>query len=85
MQEANPSIRTDKNILGYERPLDHALMMEYIDEFSRRYLSLGVTSLGTSIMGRSIPVLTLGEGKRAVLYVGTHHAMEWITSVLLLR
>ena len=78
-------IRTDKNILGYEHPLDHALMMEYIDEFSRRYSSLGITSLGESIMGRSIPVLTLGEGKRAVLYVGAHHAMEWITSVLLLR
>lgn len=86
MQEANSSrIRTDKNIPGYDHPLDHALMMEYIDEFSRRYSALGVTSLGTSIMGRSIPVLTLGEGKRAVLYVGTHHAMEWITSVLLLR
>ena len=30
-------------------------------------------------------MLTLGEGKRAVLYVGAHHAMELITSVLLLR
>jgi g-D-glutamyl-meso-diaminopimelate peptidase len=30
-------------------------------------------------------MVTLGEGKKTFIYVGTHHAMEWITSVLLLR
>ena len=85
METERGRIRTDKNILTYEHPMDHSLMMEYIEEFRKRYSALGITTLGESIMGRRIPVLTFGEGKRAVLYIGTHHAMEWITSVLLLR
>ncbi|MBO7249917.1 MAG: peptidase M14 [Clostridia bacterium] len=75
----------DKNIMTYDRALDHALMMEYINELSERYPFLGVTSLGTSIFERSIPVLSIGEGERALLYVGAHHGMEWISSILLLR
>ena len=75
----------DKNIMTYDRPLDHALMMEYINELSERYPFLGITSLGVSIFDRSIPVLSVGEGERALLYVGAHHGMEWISSVLLLR
>ena len=46
---------------------------------------MAVSSIGESIFGKSIPIITLGEGKKAVLYVGAHHGMEWITSVLLLR
>ena len=78
-------IQKNKSILDYKRPLDHSVMMEYINEFSQRYPFMAVSSIGESILGRSRPIITLGEGKKAVLYVGAHHGMEWITSVLLLR
>ncbi len=74
-----------KAMPDYKCPMDYALMMEYIDEFSKRYSFMSVTSLGESIMGRSIPIITLGEGSKSLLYVGAHHGMEWITTVLLLR
>ncbi len=78
-------MNTQKNILELKTPLDHAHMMRYITVLSERYTFLSVTALGESILGRSIPIITLGEGKKALVYVGAHHGMEWITSVILLR
>ena len=78
-------INWEKGILEYKKSLDYDLMMNYVDHFSERYSFMSITSLGQSLMGRSIPMITLGEGEKSVLYVGTHHGMEWITSVILLR
>ena len=39
--------------------------------------------LTQSILGREIPLITLGKGKKAVVYVGAHHGMEWITAAVL--
>ena len=75
----------EPRILNYRTPLDHRELTRVTDLFAGRYPFLSVTSLGTSILGRSIPVLILGQGPRKVLYVGAHHGMEWLTSVLLLR
>lgn len=76
---------TSKSILDYPLPLTWERMMAYLNCFSERYPFLSYGTLGESVLGRSIPVITLGEGKKTFVYVGTHHAMEWITSVLLLR
>lgn len=78
-------ISFERRILDYTAPLDYTVMMQYINEFSERYPFISISSIGESIMGRSIPVMTLGTGERSVLYVGTHHGMEWMTSILLLR
>ena len=40
--------------------------------------------LARSILGREIPMLTLGHGKRAVVYVGGVCGTEWILSEVLL-
>lgn len=48
------------------------------------YPELASRTLGKSILGRRIPLLLLGRGKRKLLYVATHHATEWLTSRLLL-
>ena len=64
---------------------DHAGMLEYIDWLCERYAFLAYNYLGNSILGRGIPLLSIGQGKRAFLYVGAHHGMEWMTSLILLR
>ena len=46
---------------------------------------LRVGTLGNSVLGRPIPLLSIGTGERKCLYVATHHAMEWITTLLLMR
>lgn len=78
-------INEQKGILDYKRSLDFGLMMKYIEVFSRRYPFLGVTSVGRSVMGKEIPMITLGKGERAVVYVGAPCGNEWLTSIILLR
>lgn len=81
------SINTDRTMLDYNEPLDRIRMMEYLEIFAQRYDFFNVSYLGTSLLGKGIPMIKLGDenAERAVLYVGAHHGMEWITSVVLLR
>lgn len=41
--------------------------------------------IGRSVLGRSLFCYSIGRGRPAVLYVGAHHALEYITSMLLVR
>lgn len=62
---------------------DYTYVMRAVEELSRsEFVQRDV--LTHSILGREIPVLTLGRGKRGVLYVGAHHGMEWLTAGVLL-
>jgi len=50
-----------------------------------RYPFIGVGETGRSVMGRPIWSMSLGSGENRVLYNASHHANEWICSLLLLR
>ena len=78
----NPNQTSD---LFSPRDFDHATLMECVHALCEKYPDLQFQYLGNSILGRGIPLLTVGQGKRAFLYVGAHHGMEWITSLLLMR
>lgn len=75
----------------WQRFFDHPYVTDYqalcdrIDRLAKQFPTVRTTTLGKSILGRDIHLLTLGTGTRKCLYVATHHAMEWITSWLLLR
>lgn len=75
----------ERRILNFSKDIDHADMMEVLEIFSERYEELAVTSLGKSILGREIPMLQLGRGRRKAIYIGAHHGMEGMTTALLLR
>ena len=83
--DSNYGINENKKVMDYNRAIDYDVMMRYIDIFVKRYPFICVNYIGSSLMGRSIPVICLGEGKKGILYVGAHHGMEWITSAILLR
>lgn len=65
--------------------MSYGKMTEYIDIFSKKYKNFHVTYLGKSMLGKNIPLITLGKGKKTALYIGAHHGMEWITTSLLLK
>lgn len=69
----------------HSAPMDYEQLESRLSVLSKTFSCLSVGSLGHSILGRSIPLLTVGHGKKSILYVGAHHGMEWITSVLLCR
>lgn len=79
------SKETKSAILPYDAPLTHRRMLDYINIFVERYKCFHVSFLGNSLMNKSIPMITLGKGKKRVLYIGAHHGMEWITTALLLK
>lgn len=87
MEHYNAIFDTDNPILDYTLPLEHALMMRYVRFFAEKYSFISLNYIGTSILGKEIPLLSIGNGSadKQILYVGAHHGMEWITSVLLLR
>ena len=67
-------------------PFDHAALTKALDKiFTDAPTTMSLGSLGDSILGHGIPLLRIGHGPRHLLYVGAHHGMEWITSVLLCR
>ena len=77
---------SNKNsVLSYHEPFDHRHLMDTLNHLTMRFPETGIGYLGESILGRGIPLITLGHGKKELLYVGAHHGMEWITSILLCR
>lgn len=68
--------------------IDYACLIGMLHALTEKYPFITVSYMGTSLLGRGIPMITLGGERyraRSVLYVGAHHAAEHITGALLLR
>ncbi|CAB1239541.1 M14 family metallopeptidase [Clostridium sp. MT-14] len=50
-----------------------------------RYPFITVGSAGESVLGRQLHYVRLGVGGNQVSYNGSHHALEWITTPLLMK
>ena len=64
---------------------DHNNLEKLLMEYKNQYEFLDVGTLGNSILGKNISRITIGKGKKSVIYIGAHHGMEWITSALLMQ
>ncbi len=88
LNETNESIVDfERALLDFVRPPDSEILMKYLEVFADRYNFLSLEYLGTSILGKRIPIVKLGDDRaeRQIMYIGAHHGMEWITSIILLR
>ncbi len=72
-------------IVDVKTALDSQNLWLMCHKLARRYPSLRLQSLGKSHSGTDIPHFSMGEGSASTLIVGTHHALEWITGLLLLQ
>ena len=65
---------------------DRVLDYEYTKRLCAQFVGLGASCrvIGQSVRGRDLPVLTLGNGKRKVLYLCSTHATETVAGNVLL-
>lgn len=61
------------------------IMYSNINSLLKRYPFLRVENIGKSVSGKDIPCVIMGSGAKKVCYNASHHANEWITSVLLMK
>lgn len=82
------------NHIDASRPLldmkvypDYETVREIINVFSNRYEMLAVTSIGETALGKSLYMIDIGssEAESDVLYVASHSATDYITTLVLLR
>ncbi|MCL2217077.1 MAG: M14 family metallocarboxypeptidase [Defluviitaleaceae bacterium] len=67
------------------KPLTSAGLAEAISNLIKTYPFIDLTIFGTSRLGRPLYALTIGHGPREIMINATHHANEWITSLILMR
>lgn len=63
----------------------YEIMRRDIQGLKARYPFIEVGSAGTSVLGRNLYYIKLGNGPNQVFYNGAHHALEWITTPLLMK
>ena len=72
----------------YEIP-KKADITDYIDDslknISQKYKNTKLFSFGKSVLKRDLLCLKAGKGKKSIILVGAHHAMEYMTSFVLLE
>lgn len=61
------------------------IMEKDIQGLRVRYPFIEVGVAGKSVLGRNLYYLKLGSGPNEVFYNAAHHALEWITSPLLMK
>ena len=74
-----------EKILSFDKIKCYDDMMQCLTVLCERYSDMSVTVLGHSIFNREIPMVSLGEGTKTVVYVGAMHGTDLISSIILLR
>ncbi|MEG1525040.1 MAG: M14 family metallopeptidase [Clostridia bacterium] len=66
-------------------PYSYALNTILIDGLAARYPFISEGLAGSSSMGKRLETVSIGHGSKQVFYNASHHANEWITSLVLLH
>ncbi|MDP4091661.1 MAG: M14 family metallopeptidase [Bacillota bacterium] len=73
------------NVVDTNINYTYEIMEKNIQSLRTRYPFIEVGTAGKSVLGRYLYYIKLGSGPREVFYNGSHHSLEWITSVLLMK
>lgn len=79
------TIPIGSSVVPTDMSYSYGILTSNINSLLKRYPFLKVRNIGKSVSGKDLPCIILGEGSKKVFYNGSHHANEWITSVLLMK
>jgi len=80
-----PTIVTHRSIVIPREGYGFNEMLNDLERLQETYPFIQVGSIGTTVLGYSIPVVRIGRGEKEVHYNGSFHANEWITTLLLIK
>ena len=81
----NKSMRGYKNIININKPMDYFCLEENINNLQSQFKFIDSFIIGESYLRKNINLIRIGNGAHKVIYIGSHHAMEWLTSLILMR
>ena len=70
-------------VVPTDRPFTSELLAVCIQGLTARYPFISRKQIGSTAWGRPLFLLKIGTGARNILYNGSHHANEWITTPVL--
>jgi g-D-glutamyl-meso-diaminopimelate peptidase len=98
LQAANPGLRPENltvgarlnvpysyDVVATDIPYTYDVLTRNVQGLKARYPFLQVGTAGVSVLGRTLYTLRMGTGRRQVFYNAAHHALEWITSPVLMK
>lgn len=78
-------MNVNNSIIKFGDVFDYSALEAAIIDLDKKYDFLEISQLGKSILGKNIPIISLGKGHKSLIYIGGHHGMEWLTSALLIK
>jgi len=63
----------------------HEIMELNLLSLTQRYPFLVYGVAGESVLGKSIPFIRFGNGEKVLVYNASHHANEWINTVIMMK
>ncbi len=72
-------------IFDEEHPMDYEGLCAASQRLKQMYKNIQCFSIGRSVLGRGITAYLIGTGSPSIIYVGAHHALEYLTSMVLVK
>ncbi len=95
---ANPGIDPNNLMIGQNLIVPYGIDVVFTDidytytimemnimALQARYPFLETGTIGTSVLGKNLYYIRIGNGPREVSYNGAHHSLEWITAPILMK
>ena len=73
------------NIVPINISYSYPILLINITSLKTLFPFIETASIGTSVLGNSIPYIRIGNGKKEVFYNASFHANEWITTPVLMK